>query len=66
MRLRVTKRARVEHLGQYHSKGSERACLMQRRQEKLRFTDKTKKDENCYVGPSDQRDGRKRVRMQRY
>ena len=33
---------------------------MQRRQEELQFTDKTKEGgENCYAGPTDQRDGGK-------
>ena len=42
-------------------------CLMQRRQEELRFTDKTKEEvENCCVKPgaSDQRDDGKQNRGQ--
>ena len=44
---------------------------MQRKQEELRsglrFTDKMKEeDENCYVRPSDQRDGGRWVRMLGY
>ena len=59
--------SRVEHLDQDHNTAQKGTCLMQGKQEELRCTDKTKEeDENCYVRPSDQRDGRKQVHMQGY